>query len=286
MEYMTKPSGVKYVSAALSRWSPPGGTLGAIADQAQVRASALNSRRHELELACGSTPVGPSLRAVLRGPMVALLAEVKRRSPSKGAIAEGLDAVEQAKAYAAGGAAAVSVLTEPTHFGGSIADLVAVRWQVALPVLKKDFHVAPIQLIEARALGSSAALLIARALDPARLVELMDLGRALNLELLVEVRDEAELERALAAGATMIGVNNRDLETLVIDPATCDRLVPLIPSGVVAIAESGVRSRHDVERYAAAGADAVLVGSSLSAAADPVAATHAIAGVARRNRAC
>lgn len=214
-----------------------------------------------------------------------MLAEVKRRSPSKGAIAEGLDAVEQAGAYAAGGAAGVSILTEPAHFGGSIDDLRDVRRSVKLPALKKDFHVAAVQLIEARALGASAALLIARALAPAKLAELIRVGQALDLELLVEVRDEAELERSLAEGATMIGVNNRDLETLVIDPDTSIRLIPLIPSHVVAIAESGVRTRADVERYASVGADAVLVGSSLSASADPVAATRALAGVPRVDRA-
>ncbi len=213
------------------------------------------------------------------------MAEVKRRSPSKGAIAEDLDAVAQACAYLAGGAAAVSILTEPTHFGGSVDDLIAVHQRVPMPTLKKDFHIAPIQLLEARALGASAALLIVRALHPDLLVELMQLGRAIDLELLVEVRDEEELQRALDAGARMIGVNNRDLETLVIDAATADRLIPLIPSDVVAIAESGVRGREDVERYAAVGADAVLVGSSLSAAIDPVLATRALAGVPTRVRA-
>ena len=216
---------------------------------------------------------------------MAVLAEVKKRSPSKGAIAEGLDPVSQALAYLAGGAAGVSILTEPLHFGGSDDDLVAVRERVPMPALKKDFHVAPIQLLEARALGASAALLIVRALSPERLVEMMDTGRTIGLELLVEIRDEQELERALAAGASMIGINNRDLETLVIDPATADRLLPMIPSHVIAIAESGVQSRADVERYAAYGADAVLVGSSLSASADPVAATRALTDVRRIDRA-
>jgi indole-3-glycerol phosphate synthase len=195
-----------------------------------------------------------------------------------------LDAVAQARAYAAGGSAAISVLTEPDHFGGSTADLTAVRSALVIPALKKDFHVAAIQLVEARALGASAALLIARALDPARLRELLAVGGALGLELLVEVRDERELERAIDGGATMIGVNNRDLETLVIDPSTSDRIIPLIPPGIVAIAESGIQTRADVERYAAVGADAVLVGSSISAARDPVAATRSLAGVARRSR--
>jgi indole-3-glycerol phosphate synthase len=215
---------------------------------------------------------------------VAIVAEVKRRSPSKGAIAESLDAVGQARAYAAGGASGVSVLTEPDHFGGSVADLVAVRAALAIPALKKDFHIAPIQLLEARAIGASAALIIARALSPERLAEMMGLGKALGLELLVEVRDEAELERALAGGATMVGVNNRDLETLQIHADTADRLIPLIPESVIAIAESGVSSRADVERYAASGADAVLVGSVLSASPDPERATRALSGVPRRRR--
>lgn len=215
---------------------------------------------------------------------MALLAEVKRRSPSKGAIAPGLDALAQARAYVAGGAAAVSILTEPAHFGGSTADLVAVRAELDVPALKKDFHIDPIQLVEARALGASAALLIVRALSPEGLAELMRAGRKLGIELLVEVRDEEELERALSEGAAMVGVNNRDLETLEIDPSTADRLLPLIPPDVVAVAESGVISRRDVERYAARGADAVLVGSVLSSATDPVAATHALSGVPRRER--
>ena len=253
--------------------------------EANVRAQQLESRRAEFERACKSTTPSPSLRAALRRPTVAILAEVKRRSPSKGAIAESLNAVEQAERYARGGAAGVSILTEAAHFGGATDDLIAVRRASTLPVLKKDFHVSPIQLLEARALGASAALLIVRAVSPATLRELMVTGRGLGLELLVEVRDEGELELALSEGADMVGVNNRDLETLLIDAATSDRLIPLIPTAIIAIAESGVSTRADVERYADVGADAVLVGSSLSAAADPAAATRAIAAVPRRPRA-
>ncbi len=259
--------------------------MGGIVAEARLRAQALERRRGELVRAAREVPPGPSLEGALRaGGGVNLLAEVKRRSPSKGAIAEGLDAVAQARAYAAGGAAGVSVLTEPDHFGGSTDDLVAIRSALHLPALKKDFHVAPLQLVEARTLGASAALLIARALGPDDLPRMMEAGLALGLELLVEVRDEEELERALAAGATMIGVNNRDLETLVIDPATSERIIPLVPRDLVAIAESGVRSRDDVARYARCGADAVLVGSSLSASPDPVVATRALAGVPRSVR--
>lgn len=256
-----------------------------IVAEAESRASLLDARRSELERVARESAVGPSLALALRGTTVALLTEVKRRSPSKGAIASGLNAVEQARAYAEGGASALSILTEPAHFGGSTDDLIGVRRSLALPALKKDFHVSPIQLVEARALGASAALLIVRALSPEALVEMMQAGGLLGLELLVEVRDEAELARALEAGATMIGVNNRDLETLEIDPTTSERIIPLIPSALVAIAESGIRTRADVERYAAVGADAVLVGSSLSSAHDAGAATRALHGVARVPRA-
>ena len=269
---------------AFLRWTPPGGTLGTICHEAEARAQQLGAQSSRLERAAAAAPVSPSLEAALRGADVRVIAEVKRRSPSKGAIAPGLDAPEQARAYSNGGAAAISVLTEPDHFGGSAQDLEAVRSAVAIPVLKKDFHVRPIQLVEARSLGASAALLIARALSPDRLREMAALARDLALEVLVEIRDEGELERALECGATMIGVNNRNLESLVIDAATADRLIPRIPRDLVAIAESGLRTRGDVERYAACGADAVLVGSTISAASDPVAATRALAGVPRRSR--
>jgi indole-3-glycerol phosphate synthase len=267
------------------RWIPPGGTLGRIVAEAELRAAELEARANALADDAEEALPGPSLERALRaGDTVSVLAEVKRRSPSRGAIAEGLDAVAQAQAYLDGGAAGVSVLTEPAHFGGSVDDLLAVRANVSIAALKKDFHVAPIQLVEARALGASAALVIARALSPERFREMMAMGPSLGLELLVEVRDEDELERALAAGATMIGVNNRDLETLVVDPATCDRLLPRIPAKVLAIAESGIASRADVERYAAAGADAVLVGSVLSSSADAAAAARALCGVPRQPR--
>jgi indole-3-glycerol phosphate synthase len=269
---------------AFLRWTPPGGTLGTICREAEARAALLEKRAAELDRQAALAPPAPSLGAALRRADVRLIAEVKRRSPSKGAIAPALDATTQAQSYVAGGAAAISVLTEPAHFGGSTADLGAVRASVAVPALKKDFHVRPIQLVEARALGASAALLIARALSPDLLRDMTTTARLLELEVLVEVRDEAELERALECGATMIGVNNRDLETLVIDPSTAERLVPRIPTALLAIAESGVGTRADVERYAACGADAVLVGSSISAATDPIQATRALAGVPRHSR--
>lgn len=270
---------------AHSVWTPPSGTLGTIVAEAEARARALEEGAPDLAHRALTAATPPSLRAALRTSNVALLTEVKRRSPSKGTIARALNAVTQAHAYAEGGAAGASILTEPRHFGGSIDDLKDVVRGGMLPVLKKDFHVHTNQLLEARAEGASAALLIVRAVSPEQLATLMSCGKDIGLELLVEVRDEAELELALALGAIMIGVNNRDLETLVIDPSTAERLIPRIPPDVVAIAESGITTRADVERYAAVGADAVLVGSSLSSAADPIAATRALTGIPRRDRA-
>jgi indole-3-glycerol phosphate synthase len=215
---------------------------------------------------------------------VAVIGEVKRRSPSKGWINAKISAPDQASAYERGGAAAISVLTEPVHFGGSVDDLLAVRQAVKIPVLKKDFHVDPIQLIEAKAIGASAALLIARALSPDDLARMVDAARELALEVLVEIRDDEELQRALDVGAEIIGINNRNLETLVIDPATSERMLRAIPADRIGIAESGVSGRADVERVAKAGADAVLVGSVISAASDPTAAVRDLATVERIGR--
>jgi indole-3-glycerol phosphate synthase len=195
-----------------------------------------------------------------------------------------LDAARQSIAYAAAGARAISVLTEPEHFAGSNDDLRAVKGAVGIPALKKDFHVEPIQLVEAKALGASAALLIVRALGPQGLSEMMTAALALSLETLVEIRDERELELTLEAGARVIGINNRNLETLEIDPATSERLLRRIPASVIAVGESGVSGRADVERMARAGADAILVGSSVSSASDPVEAVRCLTGVPRAAR--
>jgi indole-3-glycerol phosphate synthase len=267
-------------------WTPPSGTLGGLVDEATRRAAQLAPRLAELERQACAAPPGRSFAAALRrGAHLAVIAEIKRRSPSKGDINLGLAPEAQARAYADGGAAALSVLTEPTRFGGSEADLLAARGAVSLPLLKKDFHVAPVQIVEARALGASAVLLIARALTPARLRALAALAADLALDVLVEIRDERELEVALSTEAAVVGVNNRNLETLAIDLATGERLVPSIPADRVAVFESGVHSRAEVERAATAGADAVLVGSSVSAAADPTAAVRALSSVPRRGRA-
>lgn len=237
-----------------------------------------------LERDAANTELPPSFRAALRQPMVSVIAEVKRRSPSKGSINPSLTAAAQAAAYALGGAAAVSVLTEPVHFGGSLDDLREARATVAVPLLRKDFHVDELQLLEARAAGASAALLIARALPPDTLHRLVASAFSMEVEPLVEVRSTVELERAVAAGARVIGVNNRDLETLQIEPEVGDTIVRLVPAECIAIAESGVKGLADVERAATAGADAVLVGSSVSASADPMGAVKGLTGVPRSGR--
>ena len=250
-------------------------------DEARARAATLRKSFAEIEAAARGAGATPSLRAALSRTDVGVIAEVKRSSPSKGAINEGLDLGDQVSQYQAGGASAISILTEETRFGGSNADLVQARRYVALPLLKKDFHVDVVQIFEARALGAAAALVIARAVEPSALSELVAAGSDCGLEILVEVRDERELARALSAKASLIGVNNRNLETLEIDPDTCSRMLPLIPTHVVAVAESGITSTDDVERLAAVGADAVLVGSVLSASSNPEAAVRALTGVPR-----
>ncbi len=267
-----------------SAWSPPVGTLGMLVDAAHRRAAELVDRERELVSAAHTAGSPPGFRDALDRATVAVVAEVKRSSPSKGAINPALDAAEQAAAYERGGAAAISVLTEPGHFGGSTTDLLNVRRAVGVPVLKKDFHVHPLQLLEAKALGASAALLIARALGPRELVSMADEARHLELEVLIEVRDEWELERALAVGANVIGINNRDLETLKIDPRTSERLLPSIPRSVIAIAESGMRTVADVADAGRCGADAVLIGSSLSASSDPESAVRALSAIPRSGR--
>jgi indole-3-glycerol phosphate synthase len=216
--------------------------------------------------------------------MVAVIAEIKRKSPSKGVLSGSLDPARRAAAFARGGAAAVSVLTEPAFFDGSLADLAAVRAAVALPVLRKDFHIDPLQLLEARASSATAALLIARALPQAQLAKLMHFAARLGLETIVEVRTEDELARALDCGAAIIGVNSRDLETLEIDEKVPERLMPLIPDNVVGVWESGVHDVESVRRAADCGADAVLVGSALSRAEDPEALVRSLCGVARNRR--
>lgn len=245
----------------------------------------LRGRGSALESAARDAKAAPSfVDALAAGRDVSIIAEVKRRSPSKGTLNAAIDAASQARAYRDGGARAISVLTEPAHFGGSVADFESIRSEIAIPLLKKDFHVDVVQVIEARALGASALLLIARALAPEALRTLAAAARDAGVEPLIEVRDERELEAALAAGARVVGVNSRDLETLEMDPSVSERVIPLIPADCLAIFESGVRGRVDVETAARLGSTAVLVGSALSQAESPVDAVRALTGVARSAR--
>jgi indole-3-glycerol phosphate synthase len=220
----------------------------------------------------------------LDGSTVNVIAEIKRSSPSKGLINSGIDSALQARKYEAGGAAAISVLTEPTRFGGSEHDIDQVADAVKLPILKKDFHVTEAQIVHAAMTRASGALVIVRAVTPAELIHLANVAERAGLELVFEVRDESELERAIHAGARMVGVNNRNLETLEIDRDTVSRIVPLIPKECIAIAESGYSTRSEIEDAANAGADAVLVGSSLSVSPDPEAAVRDLSSVRRRSR--
>jgi indole-3-glycerol phosphate synthase len=216
---------------------------------------------------------------------LAVIAEVKRRSPSKGLLAPDLDPANTARTYAAGGASALSVLTDLPYFDGRVADLEAARAATDLPALRKDFTIAEIQVFESRAIGADAVLLIVAALDDATLHDLHDAATALGLAVLVEAHDEAELDRALAAGARIVGVTARSLHTFAEDLAVAERLAARIPAGVVRVAESAVRTARDAVRMADAGFDAVLVGEGLVTAADPAAACAAMAAAAvRRSR--
>lgn len=215
----------------------------------------------------------PPLRdfaAALRRPrLIAAICEIKRRSPSRGPLREHLLAAEIAASYARHGAAAVSVLTDFPYFGGSDEDLLAARAAVALPVLRKDFTIDAYQLHEARALGADAILLIARILSDLQLRDFLWLARRLGLAALVETHNEREVERAVACGAEIIGVNNRDLDTFAVELDTCLRLRPLIPGHCIAVAESGIAAAADVRRLLDAGYHAMLIGESLIRAPDP-----------------
>ncbi len=220
--------------------------------------------------ACGRTPRGLR-RAIAESSELAVIAEVKRRSPSKGLIREDFDAVAIARAYAAAGAAGISVLTDVRFFGGSLEDLEKVRSAVDLPLLRKDFVIDPYQIDEARLAGADAILLIVAALDDDDLRRLDGHARGLGLDVLVEVHDEGELERARALGADLIGVNNRDLRSFEVDLGTTERLAAKLVDSpdVLLIAESGIGGFDDVERLARAGAAGFLVGESLMRRPDP-----------------
>ncbi len=258
--------------------------LDRILDSTRATLPGLRARREAIEQAARSASPPPGLLARWVPARVGLIAEVKRRSPSAGAIGPDLDPVAHAAAYARAGACAISVLTDGPFFGGSLEDLRAVAATAGLPVLRKDFILDELQIAEARAVGASAVLLIVRALGPARLAELVAAAHDWGLEALVEVHDAGELDLALASGARIIGVNSRDLDTLAVDPEAAWGLLSRIPADRVAVAESGMATAGDVHRAAAAGADLVLIGTALSAAADPRALAAACAAVPRRGR--
>ncbi len=268
-------------------WTPPSGPLGRLSSASADRAAASRAGvPFAAQMAEAHAQPLPAniLAALSAGENVAVIAELKRQSPSKGAINTSLDATAQVRAYVAGGASAFSILTEPMEFGGSLDDL---RRAAALHVgacIRKDFIIDAVQLVEARRAGASAALLIARALPTGMLNALVFTARTLGIEPFVEVRDEYELDDALDAGAMMIGVNNRDLETLKIDVTVSERLLPRVPVTHIAVYESGVQDVADVHHAASCGADVVLVGSVVSASATPSAAVAALTGVAKQRR--
>lgn len=225
-------------------------------------------------------PLPPGFAEALARPGVGVIAEIKRASPSRGDLAPGIDAVAQARAYRAGGAIALSVLTEPDRFKGSLRDLAGVS-ALGTPTIRKDFVVDRYQVWEARAAGAAAVLLIVAALDEDTLADLYGEARAAHLDVLVEVHDERQLAVAADLGARVIGVNARDLRTFEVDRDAFARLRPAIPGGVLAVAESGVRGPDDVREAASQGADAVLVGESVVTSPDPAAAVAALVEAGR-----
>jgi indole-3-glycerol phosphate synthase len=227
-----------------------------------------------------ATPDGAGFLAALSSPdRLNVIAECKRRSPSKGVLAGDYDPARIAAAYARGGAAAISVLTEPTFFDGSLDHLAAVRQAVKIPVLRKDFVLDEYQLHEARANGADAVLLIVAALEQAQLVRLHRRASELGLAVLVEVHHDSEVSRAVDAGARILGVNNRDLRTLTVDVGASHRLAALIPQSVVAVSESGLQSRSDIERLRADGYRAFLIGERFMTDPDPARAIADLTGV-------
>jgi len=262
--------------------NPRAASLDAILAVTRARVAALKTRAAELERGA-STGAAPRPFPT-PGASVGVIAEVKRRSPSQGAIREDLDPVVHAAAYERGGAVAVSVLTDEAHFGGSIEDLRRVAASITVPVLRKDFVIDELQISEARAAGASAVLLIARVLTPAQLDGLARGVRRRGMTPLIEVHALRELDAALAAGPGVVGVNARDLDTFVVDLRAAEETVRRIPPEVTVVAESGIETHEDVERLARAGADFVLVGTSVARQTDPEKAVRALVGVKRQRR--
>lgn len=245
---------------------------------------ALQPRRRDLERRAAAAPDRPPFLGGWDRSRLALIAEVKRRSPSAGTISAGLDPVAHARSYAAAGASAISVLTDGPFFGGSLGDLEQVAAAVTVPLLRKDFILDEVQVLEARAAGASAVLLIVRALPLPRLRQLLAFSRELGLEALVEAHDAAELALALETDARYLGVNSRNLDSFAIDVDAAWALLARIPPDRVAIAESGMASEADVRKAADAGADGVLIGTALSGAADPSGLARSVASLSRTGR--
>ena len=261
--------------------------MGVLDDILSHKRSELAGRRARrplgaLESDCRGLPAALDFEGALRprsGQRVRLIAEVKKASPSQGVIKSDLDPVTQARAYAEAGAAAVSVLTDERYFRGSLDDLVAVRRQVPVPVLRKDFVVDEYQLFEARAWGADAVLLIVAALEQPGMVRLQARARELGLAALVEVHDEGELARAIDAGARIVGVNNRNLRTLEVDVDASYRLAARMPRDVVAVSESGLQSQSDLQRLASVGYRAFLIGERFITDPDPAGAIENLIGI-------
>jgi indole-3-glycerol phosphate synthase len=257
-----------------------------IVETKRAEIMALGSRRGAFEATARAAPRPRAFGDALTvdANTVSVIAEVKRRSPGAGDIRPELDAAELARAYADAGASAVSVLTDGVYFGGSLEDLAAVREAVTLPVLRKDFTLDPVQVYEARSAGADAVLLIVRILDDETLRELLDLAGELGLAALVEVHDAPELDRALEAGARLLGINNRDLVTFRSDLAVTEDLAAAVPDEATVVSESGIRSPEDVARVGRAGADAVLVGEAILVVPRPGERVKDLTGIPRARR--
>lgn len=246
----------------------------------ELSAARLRTPPREIRRLAEEAPPPRGFEQALRGPKIALIAEVKKASPSRGVLREDFDPVWIARAYASGGAAAISVLTDAPHFQGSLDHLAAVRAKLpdGPPLLRKDFIFDEYQLYEARAAGADAVLLIVAILEQPLLEDLLDMAGDLDLDALVEVHDETEMLRAVSAEATLIGVNNRDLRTFDIDVATTERLRPLAPKSTAIVAESGIFTRDDMLRLERAKVNAVLIGEGVVTAADPAAKIRELLG--------
>lgn len=257
--------------------------MGFLEDIVVATGAEVNARREAVPLENLLAQLDPPGRGrpfseALIAPGVSLIAELKRASPSRGPIRPDADVATIVRSYEAAGAAACSILTEPKYFGGSLDDLRAARAACSLPLLRKDFIIDEYQLVEARLAGADAALLIVAALDEDLLADLLAFGHGIGLDLLVEVHDEDDAEIAVEAGAEIVGINNRNLKTLDVDPETVLRLLPDIPAGTVVVAESGISDPADVRRLGEAGVDAILVGEALMGSPDPAEAVRVLMG--------